>query len=180
MKKLIKQQIKDTEKDILLKKSFPPLIDAETKILILGTMPGDESLRQSQYYAHPRNRFWKMIATITENDFPETYEEKKVLLQQHHIGVWDVIHSAERKGSLDTAILNETPNELSQLLTAFPSIKTICFNGKKAEALYKKHFQLLPHIIYHSLPSTSPANAAFSFDMICHKWKNILQEDISS
>lgn len=160
--------------DSFLKKSFPPIVNTETQRLILGTMPGDESLRQAQYYAHPRNRFWNMMAFILATEMPENYEAKKTLLQKNHIGLWDVIEQANRKGSLDTAIANEIPNDLPTLLRLYPNIKTIVFNGKKAETLYHKHFEKKEGISYFSMPSTSPANAAFSFEMICEKWRKML------
>lgn len=162
------------ETDSILKKSFLPLVNAETQILILGTMPGDESLRQAEYYAHPRNRFWKMMAFILVAEMPQNYEAKKALLQENYIGLWDVVHSANRKGSLDTAIANEIPNDLLDLLTTYPNIEKIIFNGKKAEALYHKYFEKKEGISYFLMPSTSPANATFTFEMICEKWKEIL------
>lgn len=171
----MKIQNRQEENLDFLKKSFLPLTDSETEILILGTMPGDESLRQAEYYAHLRNRFWKVIACIYNSEMPENYEAKKTLLQKNRIGLWDVVQQAERKGSLDTAILNEKPNDITALLTTLPKIKKICFNGKKAEALYDKYFERKKEIHYLSLPSTSPANAVFTFEMLCQIWKDILQ-----
>ena len=99
-----------------IKKSFEPIANADTTILILGSMPGDKSLELGEYYGHSRNRFWKIISTITGNDLPLTYSDKKELLIRAKIGVWDVVHKANRKGSLDSAIKDEEPNDLESFI----------------------------------------------------------------
>ena len=157
-----------------LKTSFDPISNKETTILILGTMPGDTSLEKSEYYGHPRNRFWKIISTITNNDLPQTYSEKKVLLLKSKIGVWDIVHKANRKGSLDSAIEDEDPNDLDSFITEHKNLKVIGFNGTKAEKLFNKYFVRKSDIKYIPLPSTSPANAGIDFDNICKEWRQIL------
>lgn len=158
------------------KTSFPPISDAETEILILGTLPGDRSLQSGEYFAHPRNRFWKIISAITNNPFPQSYSEKMNLLQRTKIGVWNVLHKAHRKGSLDSEIQNEVPNDLPAFIDRHKNLKVIAFDGKKAEALFKKHFSRRSDLTYISLPGCSPANARFSLDALCGRWAEILEK----
>lgn len=156
------------------KKSFDPIVNTDTAVLILGTMPGDKSLELEEYYGHPRNKFWKIISIITENELPQTYTDKKALLIKTKIGLWDVVHKANRKGSLDTAIEDEEPNDLDELISTLPNLKVIGFNGAKSEALFDKYFDRKSGIQYISLPSTSPANASIDFDTICKRWQQLL------
>ena len=157
-----------------IKQSFDPILDRETTVLILGTIPSDKSLALGEYYGNPRNRFWKIISTITNNELPLTYSGKKDLLKKNGIGVWDVVQRANREGSLDSAIENENPNDLENLMTQYKNIKVIGFNGTKSEALFNKYFDRKQGINYVSLPSTSPANAGIGFDAICKVWRQIL------
>lgn len=156
------------------KSSFDPISDLDITILILGSLPGDKSLELAEYYGHSRNRFWKIIATITNNDMPLTYTDKIALVLKSKIGIWDVVHKANRKGSLDTAIEGEEPNDLDNFIARHKNLKVIGFNGKKAHALYDKYFGRKKEIQYISLPSTSPANAGIDFDSICNQWRKIL------
>jgi hypoxanthine-DNA glycosylase len=156
------------------KTSFDPISNAETTILVLGTLPGDKSLELSEYYGHPRNRFWKIISTITDNDLPLTYADKKTLLLKTKIGIWDVAHKANRKGSLDSAIEGEEPNDLDSFIARHKHLKVIGFNGKTSQALFDKYFDRKNDIKYISLPSSSPANAGINFDSICEKWRQLL------
>lgn len=157
------------------KTSFNPISNSDATVLILGTMPGDKSLELGEYYAHPRNRFWKIISTITGNDLPLNYSEKKQLLLKTKIGIWDVAHKANRKGSLDISIKNEKPNDLNDFISKHKNLKVIGFNGIKSEKLYDKYFDRKDKIIYISLPSTSPANTSIDFDTICKVWKTIFE-----
>jgi len=156
------------------KTSFDPISNADTTVLILGTMPGDKSLELGEYYGHPRNRFWKIISTITENDLPLTYSDKKTLLHKTKIGIWDVAHKVNRKGSLDSAIEDEEPNDLDSFIAKHKNLKVVGFNGTKAQALFDKYFDRKSGLKYISLPSTSPANTGFDFDNICKQWRQIL------
>jgi hypoxanthine-DNA glycosylase len=157
-----------------VKTSFDPISNADTTILILGTMPGDKSLELGEYYGHSRNRFWKIISTITDNDMPLTYTDKKALLHKTKIGIWDVAHKANRKGSLDSAIEDEEPNDLDNFISRHKNLKVIAFNGTKSEALFDKYFDRKSSLKYISLPSTSPANTGIDFDSICKLWRQIL------
>lgn len=156
------------------KTSFDPISNADTTILILGTIPGDKSLELGEYYGHPRNRFWKIISTITNNEIPLTYSDKKRLLLKSKIGIWDVAHKANRKGSLDSAIEDEEPNELNEFIARHKNLRVIGFNGTKSEALFDKYFDRKSSLKYVSLPSTSPANTGVDFDNICKLWRQIL------
>lgn len=156
------------------KTSFDPISNSETTILILGTMPGDKSLELGEYYGHPRNKFWKIISTITENNLPLTYTDKKELLLKTKIGIWDVAHKANRKGSLDSAIEDEEPNDLDNFIARHKNLKVIGFNGTKSQALFDKYFDRQSGLKYISLPSTSPANTGIDFDNICKQWRQIL------
>lgn len=157
-----------------LKTSFAPISGPETRVLVLGSLPGDVSIALQEYYGHPRNRFWKIVSRITGQTLPTDYDEKKRLLSQTRIGLWDVAHKAVRKGSLDTAIGQEVPNDLEAFIARHPQLEVIGFNGKKAEAMFNKYFTRKPYIRYVSLPSSSPANAGIGFDALCNNWERLL------
>ncbi|MCR1898618.1 DNA-deoxyinosine glycosylase [Irregularibacter muris] len=155
---------------------FLPIIDNNSEILILGTMPGGESLKKQEYYAYGRNQFWKIIFSLLKGQATDDYEEKKKILLESHIGVWDVLKSCDRKGSLDVNIKNPQSNNFKLLFEQYPKIKQIYFNGKTAEKLYRKlvardteeyNIELI------GLPSTSPANA-ISFEKKLEAWKKII------
>lgn len=170
--KTVKQIVKTPSTDT--KTSFDPISNSDTTILILGTMPGDKSLELGEYYGHSRNKFWKIISTITDNDLPLTYPDKKALLLKTKIGIWDVAHKANRKGSLDSAIEDEEPNDLDSFIARHKNLKVIGFNGTKSQALFDKYFDRKSGLKYISLPSTSPANTGIDFDNICKQWRQIL------
>ena len=172
----IKQELKSSSTHT--KTSFEPISNNNTTILILGTMPGDKSLELGEYYGHSRNKFWKIISTITGNELPPTYSDKKALLLKTKIGIWDVAHKANRQGSLDTAIENEEPNDVDGFITKHKNLKVIGFNGTKSEALYDKYFDRKGDIKYILLPSTSPANTGIDFDNICKVWRQVLSKAI--
>lgn len=156
------------------KQSFAAIISEQPKTLILGSLPGDLSLEVNQYYGHPRNRFWKMMFEIFVTEFSEDYEIRKQLILQNKLALWDVAHSAYRKGSMDVDMKNVSPNQIDELLTEHPIIEKIIFNGKKAEQLFWKYFDKKSSIEYISLPSTSPANAQFSYERLLEIWKNAI------
>ncbi|MBD1426611.1 DNA-deoxyinosine glycosylase [Sphingobacterium arenae] len=155
----------------MFKKSFAPIIPQKSKILILGSLPGDRSLQENQYYAHPQNRFWKTLALLLSVPIPMDYVDRVNLLHRHHIALWDVCEVAMRKGSMDSDILKENPNRIDQLLQDNADIRTICFNGQKAQKLFDKYFNRSPHIQYITLPSSSPANANFNQEQLLSAWE---------
>ena len=156
--------------------SFPPIIDKESKILILGSIPGVKSLEMQQYYAHPQNKFWKIIFELFNEKFTTDYKERIEILEKHHIALWDVIDTCERKGSLDSEIKNEEANKIEELLQNFPNIKAIFCNGQKShknlQKILGKKFRM-PIIV---LPSTSPAYAGLSYFDKLKSWYIILEK----
>jgi len=155
-------------------KCFEPIVDDNARLLILGSMPGKESLRQQQYYAYKRNQFWKILFEVFQEDLTDNYTKKKELLYRHHIGLWDVLKSCEREGSLDSNIRNEQVNDFKGFFSNYPSIKYVVFNGSKAISSFKKHvgFELLSNFEYYQLPSTSPANTK-PYEEKIRQWKLI-------
>jgi len=136
--------------------SFPPIVNIESKVLILGTMPGKDSLKFNQYYAHSRNAFWKILFTIFDKPFSNDYNVKQDLLLTNNIALWDVLKACKRKSSLDSDIIEEEANDLEIFLKKHPNINSLIFNGKSSMTFFKKHIKesSLPLITY---PSTSPA-----------------------
>ena len=157
--------------------SFEPKINKNSKILILGSMPGVKSLEEVQYYAHPQNRFWKVMGELCNDKklCEKSYEKRISTILKNSFALWDTIKFCERKGSLDSDILNEIPNNIENLLKKYPNIKVICLNGNKSYSAFKKYFpDLLEKYICIKLPSTSPANAKFRLDDLCKEWGKIL------
>lgn len=158
-------------------KSFLPSINSKSEILILGSIPGVKSLEEQQYYAHPQNRFWRMMGLLcnVENLQDLNYPQKLQVLLKNRIALWDVIGTCTRKGSLDSNIQNETPNNIPELLKQFSNINTICLNGNKAYAAFKKYFpDLLKKCNCYKLPSTSPANARYKLNDLYREWESVI------
>jgi len=156
------------------KYSFPPISNPDAKILILGTMPGEQSLAANQYYGHPRNAFWKILFTLFDSPFSADYQLRKNLLLENRIALWDVLEVCVRPGSLDSAIVQEVPNDFNTFLKAHPNIRHIYFNGQKAAAFFKKYVKLENEYHLTTLPSTSPAHAGKSFEGKLKDWGIIL------
>ena len=151
---------------------FGPLYDESSDTLILGSFPSVKSREQSFFYGHPQNRFWKVTSQVFGEELPVTIDEKKAFLIRNHIAVWDVIGSCEIEGSSDSSIRNVTVNDLSVILNT-ADIRAIFLSGKKAEQYYKKY--IFPALKRDAvcLPSTSPANAAWSLDKLTDAWRVI-------
>lgn len=158
---------------------FPPSIDADCHTLILGSMPGVASLKQQQYYAHPQNRFWPLMARLLgEASVPSAYAGRLHMLLRHHIALWDSIGTCKRDGSLDSAIKNEQGNDFSALLKNYPAIRTICFNGGKSAQAFRRYNKTLlsrDDLAFHALPSTSPANARWRMEMLAEEWSKVIR-----
>jgi methylated-DNA-[protein]-cysteine S-methyltransferase len=152
-------------------RSFAPIIDKISRVLILGTMPGPESLRKRQYYANPANQFWKIIYRILDEQEapPSDYWERIKFLKKNGIALWDVLETCEREGASDSKIKNGTPNDFRTLLRRSPNLKSILFNGRQAEHYFKK-FACPEGMKCIGLPSTSPANARMSLDEKISCW----------
>jgi double-stranded uracil-DNA glycosylase len=153
---------------------FPAVLHADTRILILGSFPGAASLAAGQYYAHPRNQFWRLLSVLLDEDLVSpVYEQRLARLAAHRIGLWDVIALCEREGSLDTAIRQAQPNDFAALRHQCPQLRRVCFNGKtsgKFEAQFAAAgFETLV------LPSSSPANAQFSFEQKLAVWRQLIR-----
>lgn len=157
-----------------MKFSMPPIINKHCIILILGSLPGERSLQLQEYYAHPQNQFWKIMCSILNEQMPKTYSQKKQMLLHHNIGLWDIVHSAQRdNSSLDSEIKNANPNDLEGLLSEYKNIQRILLNGGKVSSLFRKHFNHLD-IETIPVPSTSPAYASMRIQEKIKLWKNAI------
>lgn len=158
---------------IQIEHTFEPVWDVRSRILILGTFPSVKSRENQFYYGHPQNRFWKLLAVLTGSAVPQTIEEKKKMLLENGIAVWDVIQSCRIQGSSDSSIRGVVANDIASLLEK-SNISRIYGNGAKACELYNKFVREQTGIEIQKLPSTSPANAAFQMDRLQAEWKKIL------
>ena len=163
-----------------MKKGFYPIAQRDASVLILGSMPGEESLRKNQYYANPRNSFWKIMGGLLGFDPGLSYEERTKILKENKIALWDVLKACDRRGSLDASIRSKTivENDFISFYHRYPHIRNVFFNGLKAENEYLK--RVLPKlseikykIKYDRLPSTSPAMNRLSVSDKMLKWSKI-------
>jgi hypoxanthine-DNA glycosylase len=143
-----------------VKRSFPAVADPRTRLLVLGSLPGEESLARSQYYANPRNHFWRLIGAVIGADLAALpYEERLGALLDARVGLWDTVGSARRRGSLDGAIRGHRANDLAELARLLPELRAVGFNGGKSAALGMKQLAGRPDLALIALPSSSPAYA---------------------
>lgn len=151
------------------KRGFPPVVDANTRLLILGSLPGEASLAVAQYYGNPRNAFWRLMEGVIDTPLvPLAYEDRLAALRAHGVGLWDVINEATRAGSLDAAIRNPAANDLLALIDTLPALQCVAFNGGTAAKLGARLVgDRAPTI---ALPSSSPAHAAMSFPEKAEAW----------
>ena len=155
-----------------IKSSFAPVIDKHTRVVILGSLPGDASLAAQQYYAHPRNQFWRLIGDLLQQELTTLpYSERLPVLLHHHIGLWDVVGHAERHGSLDSALRHINPNDLDHLRAQCPGLRAVGCNGQTAT----RHAQgLTAHgIAVLALPSSSPAHTRAYAEKLA-VWRQLL------
>lgn len=157
--------------------TFGPVYDHDSKILILGSMPSVKSREQNFYYGHPQNRFWKVMAAVTSESVPDTIEEKRSFLLRNRVALWDVIESCDIIGSSDSSIRNVKENDMRVILDA-ADIQAIFVNGGKAYELFVRYCSSYlagdKKTKLIRLPSTSPANAAWSLDRLTGTWENEL------
>ncbi|MDK2804506.1 MAG: double-stranded uracil-DNA glycosylase [Peptostreptococcaceae bacterium] len=153
---------------------FPPVFDENSEILILGSFPSVKSRQESFFYANHQNRFWKLMAQLLNESTPKDTKDKIVMLKKHKIALWDVIESCDIVGSSDSSISNVVPVDISQILSRANIIKVYA-NGGKAFELYNKYLYSKTKLEITKLPSTSPANAGYSFDKLLSEWKKILE-----
>lgn len=164
-----------------MKQSFAPVETADARVLLLGSMPGEASLRAQQYYAHPQNLFWKFIFDCAGIEISDEYQRRIATLKSLHIALWDVLQQCRREGSLDSSIEkdSERHNDIVGLLARLPQVSKICFNGQKAFSLFKKHIlKTVPDMALRYqlvvLPSTSPANASQNYHIKFARWRHEL------
>lgn len=142
----------------MLKRSFPPVVDERTRVLVLGSLPGEASLARRQYYANPRNQFWRLMEGVTGLALVALpYEARLAALLERRIGLWDTVGSARRIGSLDAAIRSESANDLDALARTLSALRAVGFNGGKAAALGMRQLAGRPDLTLLALPSSSPA-----------------------
>ena len=152
---------------------IPPLYDGSSRILILGSFPSVKSREAMFFYGHPQNRFWLVLAAVLGCERPTTIEEKKRLALTHHIALWDTIAKCDIAGASDTSIRNAEPNDIGRLLRE-SKIERIFATGGKSGELYRKLIEPKTHVPITVLPSTSPANAAWTFERLVEAYRVIL------
>lgn len=149
-----------------------PIYDKDSKILILGSFPSVKSREANFFYHHPQNRFWRILAAVYQDDLPQEIADKKAFLKRHQIALWDVIASCNIKGSSDSSISDVEVNDLDMIINN-SSVKHIYTNGNLADKLYHRYFDKVIDLPVTKLPSTSPANAAYSLDKLLLYWRVI-------
>ena len=154
---------------------FPPVYDENSEILILGSFPSVKSREMQFFYGHPQNRFWKVLAQVLNETVPQTIPEKKEMLLRHHIALWDVIASCDIAGSSDSSIKDVIPANLGIIVEA-SQIRKVYTNGKTAGKLYRKYQDKELNLPMEELPSTSPANAAYSLEKLTEIWSRAIVE----
>jgi hypoxanthine-DNA glycosylase len=164
-----------------LSRSFPPIADGRSRVLVLGSMPGRESLKASQYYAHPRNAFWPILGELLGFHAKLPYEARVRALRSARIALWDVLHSCKRDGSLDSSIeaASETANDFRAFFRAHPAIRAVFFNGAKAQSAFEQHVRPALadlELHYQRLPSTSPAHAGMPVAKKLAAWRRALAQ----
>lgn len=152
---------------------LPPSLGSDTRTLILGSFPGEASLQAQQYYAHPRNQFWALLSAVLGEDLRTLpYPDRLLALRAHHIGLWDVIAACAREGSLDSAIRLAQSNDFAALKHLCPELQLVCFNGKTSGKFEPQFAQAGFRTLV--LPSSSPANAQWSFEEKLAAWQGII------
>ncbi len=153
---------------------FPPVVDANCRTLILGSFPSVKSRENSFYYGHPQNRFWRMMAAVCAEPVPSSIEEKTDFLLRHGVALWDVIASCDITGSSDASVKNAVPVDIRRVMDAAPMERILC-NGALAGKLYQRYLQPITGIAATVMPSTSPANAAWSMERLISVWSRALK-----
>lgn len=152
---------------------FEPLFNEDARILILGSLPSVKSREQNFFYGHPQNRFWRLIAAVFDEPAPQNIEEKKELILGHNIALWDTIYSCDIIGSSDSSIKNVVPTDLKRIID-HSAVERIFCNGRTSGKYFEKYHEARLGIKAVTLPSTSPANAAWTFDRLLEAWSVIL------
>lgn len=153
--------------------NIPPLYDSESRVLLLGSIPSPKSREVQFFYGHPQNRFWRVLAAVLEEPLPQTIDEKLAMCLRHHVALWDTIARCEIAGASDTSIRNAVPNDIGRILRE-SKVERIFATGGKSAALYRKLIEPQTHVPITQLPSTSPANAAWSLERLIDSYRIIL------
>lgn len=172
----------DEVHQLQIKQGLPPVIGERSHTLILGSLPGDESIRTRRYYADPRNQFWTILSRVYQADIEDGYEERIAFLLSHDLALWDVLRSAQRDGSVDYTIRNGDPNDFGPLLRTYPELTAIGFNGRKAYDLFLKYVMKQERSVWLDrsrvgiLPSSSPAPGRYvlPLDEKVVRWREFL------
>ena len=169
---------------LMLLEGLAPVYERDARILILGSMPGQASLDEQQYYAHPRNLFWPLMAHALRAELPNLYQDRLSWAKANGIALWDVLRHCRREGSLDSSIerRSEVPNDIPRLIHALPELNAILLNGKKAEQIFRRC--MCPSLDLHALnlivlPSSSPANASISVEIKRERWANAIRSGLA-
>lgn len=173
MRRKTRRILRIREKEKMEYHNIQPVFDENSEILILGSFPSVKSREAKFFYGHPQNRFWRVTAALMNEETPLTIEEKRAFLLRNKIAVWDVIGSCDITGSSDSSIKNVVPNDISVILNN-SNVKRVFTNGAAAYNLYKKHIEKAAGREAVRLPSTSPANAAYSVERLISEWRVIL------
>ena len=153
--------------------TIPPLYDSHSRVLLLGSIPSPKSRAVGFFYGHPQNRFWRVLAAVLGESVPQTIEEKRAMCLKHHVALWDTIARCDIAGASDTSIRNAVPNDIGKLVRESEITRIFATGGKSAE-LYRKLIEPQLHIPIMQLPSTSPANAAWSLERLIEAYRVIL------
>lgn len=153
--------------------TIPPLYDSHSRVLLLGSIPSPKSREIGFFYGHPQNRFWRVLAAVLGEEVPQTIEDKRTMCLKHHVALWDTIARCEIAGASDTSIRNAVPNDIGKLVHESEITRIFATGGKSAE-LYRKLIEPTLHIPITQLPSTSPANAAWSLERLIEAYRVIL------
>lgn len=153
--------------------TIPPLYDSHSRVLLLGSIPSPKSREAGFYYAHPQNRFWRVLAAVLGEEVPQTIEAKRAMCLKHHVALWDTIARCDIAGASDTSIRNAVPNDIGKLVRESEITRIFATGGKSAD-LYRKLIEPQLHIPITQLPSTSPANAAWSLERLIEAYRVIL------
>jgi double-stranded uracil-DNA glycosylase len=161
-----------------MRTGLPPVVDDGTRVLVLGSMPGDVSLQKQQYYAHPRNAFWRIMSDLVGFEVDSDYQVRLAGLRSAGIGLWDVLRNCDRPGSLDSAIVRDSMevNDFDALLGQYPGISRLFFNGAVAEKVFLRLAapRLRSALVGVRLPSTSPANASVTYQAKLRAWHAVV------
>lgn len=153
--------------------TIPPLYDRHSRVLLLGSIPSPKSREVGFFYGHPQNRFWRVLAAVLDEEMPQTIDEKRAMCLKHHVALWDTIARCDIVGASDTSIRNAVPNDIGKLVRESEITRIFATGGKSAE-LYRKLIEPQLHIPITQLPSTSPANAAWSLERLIEAYRVIL------